>query len=43
MKDILNFLSELKANNCREWFNDNKERYNAVKKSVESLTENLRQ
>ena len=41
MKDILNFLSELKANNCREWFNDNKERYNAVKKSVESLTENL--
>jgi len=33
MQDILNFLSDLKANNNREWFADNKLRYvNAAEK-----------
>lgn len=30
MKDILEFLSELHDNNCREWFEANKARYRAV-------------
>lgn len=29
--DLFQFLSELKENNYREWFNDNKERYNALR------------
>ena len=28
---ILQFLSELKENNYREWFQDNKERYDVLK------------
>lgn len=34
-KNILNFLKELKVNNNREWFQDNKERYNNLKKELE--------
>jgi len=30
MKEILDFLHDLKQNNNREWFNDNKERYRTV-------------
>ncbi len=31
MENILNFLSDLKANNNRDWFNNNKDRYLEVK------------
>ncbi|NCA85555.1 MAG: DUF2461 domain-containing protein [Clostridia bacterium] len=31
MENIFNFLSDLKANNNREWFNANKERYEQAK------------
>ncbi|MDE6010355.1 MAG: DUF2461 domain-containing protein [Muribaculaceae bacterium] len=41
MKQILDFLKELSANNNREWFNANKERYLEVKGKVEALTESL--
>lgn len=41
MKEILDFLTELAANNNREWFNANKPRYLAVKEKVEQLTERL--
>ena len=41
MKDILNFLADLSANNNREWFNANKERYLKVKAEVEAFTAEL--
>lgn len=41
MKDILNFLTELRLNNNREWFAENKERYLMVKEKTERLTEQL--
>lgn len=36
--DILEFLRDLGANNNREWFNANKDRYLEVKAAVEELT-----
>lgn len=35
MKEILNFISDLKENNNREWFEANKKRYLAVKEKHE--------
>ena len=35
--DTLQFLDDLKANNNREWFLDNKKRYDAVKKDYQQL------
>ncbi len=29
-KNTISFLKELKLNNNREWFNENKERFNAI-------------
>lgn len=41
MKSILKFLKQLKANNDRVWFNDNKDKYLEVKEKVDSLAEKL--
>lgn len=41
MKSIISFLRSLRRHNDRVWFNENKERYLAVKAEVESLTEKL--
>jgi len=41
MKEILQFLRELKDNNDREWFNQNRERYNDVRRKVEAVAETL--
>ena len=41
MKEILNFLTELRANNNRDWFAANKERYLQVKEKVETLASQL--
>lgn len=41
MKTILNFLTELENNNHREWFNDNKARYQQAKNELEQVVENL--
>ena len=37
MKNILNFLTDLKANNNREWFNENKSKYEEAKKQFEDF------
>lgn len=41
IKKILSFLEELAANNNREWFAANKERYLEVKGEVERITQSL--
>ena len=41
MKDILNFLSELHDNNCREWFEANRTRYREVLARHNSNVERL--
>lgn len=41
VKDILGFLRELAANNNREWFHANKERYDALKEEHEGLVRQL--
>lgn len=41
MKEIIDFLSDLRANNNREWFAANKSRYDAVKARVMELTQQL--
>jgi uncharacterized protein (TIGR02453 family) len=41
MNNVLDFLSELKANNNREWFNDNRKKYETAKMEFESLINNL--
>ena len=38
MKETLKFLKELSSHNTREWFNENKQRYNEARGRVESLT-----
>lgn len=40
-KDTLSFLEELKLNNDRDWFDTNRKRYQAAKKDVENLIEQL--
>ena len=39
MQEVLNFLSELKENNNKEWFDLNRNRYEASRKKVLFLTE----
>lgn len=39
MKEVLNFLSELKENNNKEWFDQNRNRYEESRKKVFFLTE----
>lgn len=41
MKEIFDFLRDLRDNNNREWFNANKERYNVCHKRIEDFTGNL--
>ena len=40
-KDTLQFLEDLKANNNRDWFLENKKRYEAVKKDYQQLVGDL--
>ena len=40
-KDILQFLGELKLNNTREWFAENKQKYEKANKSLLTLVEQL--
>lgn len=40
-KDTLQFLEDLKANNNRDWFLENKKRYEAVKKDYHQLVASL--
>ncbi len=39
MKEVLQFLSELKENNSKEWFDQNRGRYEASRKKILFLTE----
>ena len=39
MENILQFLKELKINNNRDWFEQNKSRYLAVKDQIENFTQ----
>lgn len=39
MKEVLQFLSELKENNNKEWFDQNRSRYEASRRKVLFLTE----
>lgn len=41
MKNILDFLGELKENNNREWFEANKERYKALQEQFNGFTQQL--
>lgn len=41
MQDVLNFLSELKENNHKEWFDQNRDWYQECRKKVLFLTELL--
>lgn len=41
MQDVMNFLSELKENNNKEWFDLNRDRYQECRKKVLLLTELL--
>ncbi|MBP6181922.1 DUF2461 domain-containing protein [Flavobacterium sp.] len=40
-KDTLQFLDDLKANNNRDWFLENKKRYEGVKKEYQQLVSDL--
>jgi uncharacterized protein (TIGR02453 family) len=39
MQEVLNFLSELKGNNNKEWFDQNRDRYQECRKKLLFLTE----
>ncbi len=41
MNDIINFLSELSANNNREWFDSQREWYQQCRKTFEAFTDEL--
>jgi uncharacterized protein (TIGR02453 family) len=43
MKEVLRFLSELKENNNRAWFDQNRNRYEESRKKVLFLTERINQ
>jgi uncharacterized protein (TIGR02453 family) len=43
MKNLLHFLSELKENNNKEWFDQNRERYQESRKKMLFLTELINQ
>ena len=36
-KDTINFLKELKLNNNRDWFNENKQRFNSIQSGVKEF------
>ena len=36
-KDTINFLRELKLNNNRDWFNENKQRFNSIQSGVKEF------
>ena len=36
-KDLIQFLKELKENNYKEWFHENKPRYQKLKKEFEKF------
>jgi uncharacterized protein (DUF2461 family) len=40
-KSVLEFLSDLEANNNREWFNENKKRYEQARDKFIDFTENV--
>ena len=37
-KSTINFLKELKLNNNREWFNENKQEYQSIQIDVKKFT-----
>jgi len=41
MKEILDFLKDLEANNSREWFDQNRDRYDATRKQFLVVAEKL--
>ena len=41
MKEIIQFLSDLERNNNRDWFNENRDRYDKTRKRFLALTEIL--
>jgi uncharacterized protein (TIGR02453 family) len=41
MKNIITFLSELKLNNNKEWFDANRERYHAIKRDYYQFVDKL--
>ncbi|MBE6204940.1 MAG: DUF2461 domain-containing protein [Rikenellaceae bacterium] len=41
MKDIINFLEELAANNDRAWFEANRDRYKAVKSRMDAVAKDF--
>lgn len=41
MENIISFLSELKDNNNREWFEQNKRRYKEVQEQFNNFTQQL--
>lgn len=41
LKNTFQFLIDLECNNHRPWFNENKNRYLAAKKSIDRLVEEL--
>ena len=41
MKDIINFLEELAANNDRAWFEANRDRYKAVKSRMDVVAKDF--
>lgn len=43
MKEVLRFLSELRENNNKEWFDENRKRYDESRKKVLFLTELVNQ
>ena len=40
-KNTISFLKELKLNNNREWFNENKERFNAIQSQVKIFAQEV--
>ena len=41
MKDILNFLAQLRENNNKQWFDIHRDEYKVIKARIETLTEQL--
>lgn len=41
MKEVLDFLTELKVNNNREWFNANRDRYKRIRETADAFAVNF--
>ena len=41
MREIIDFLSDISANNDRNWFEANRPRYTQVKQQMDTLAEEL--